>query len=183
MAATPSQTGASSHVNLGGTVTSSFDSPSHAALAAVGMEHTSSSNAMNLSLSGLGLNNMSMLGSLSQGMLGGGSSMGLGHKLDDAERRRKLESVLNTLGASAGRISQEGVERLARRMGLEIYDETREGARSLMIAGKSVFAVDVSRFPYSLLYLKSTSIIAGPRVANSMTDRLSSLHVSHSRTH
>lgn len=147
MAATPSLGG------VGGSV--SLDSPSHAALAAVGMEPSSSSNAMHASLSGLGLNSlamhgaglstMGMLGSLSQGMLVGASSMGLaGSKLDDAERRRRLESVLSTVSVGAGRISQEGLERLARRMGLEMFDEARQGERSIMIAGKNTFAVDVS---------------------------------------
>ena len=149
MAATPSQTGMQA--------ATSYDSPA-AALAAVGMEPTSSSaGAMHTSLSGLGLNGlgmtgnlstMGMLNSLSHGMMGA-SSMGLaGPKLDDAERRRRLESVLHTVGHGAGRISQEGVQRLARRMGLEMYDEMREGdeggmERSLMVAGKSTFAVDV----------------------------------------
>lgn len=141
MAVTPSLSG----VPLGS------DSPSQATLAAVGMEATASS-IKHPNLSGFGLNSlgaslstMGMLGSLSQGMMVGASSMG--PKLDDAERRRRLESVLGTVGSAAGRISQEGVERLARKMGLEMYDELRDGERSIMIAGKDTFAVDVSTAP------------------------------------
>ena len=146
MVATPSLAG-----TIGGTT---FNSPSHAALAAVGMEPSASSNAMGLSMSGLGLNSlpsnlgMNMMAGLSGGILGA-SSMGLGvgpTKLDDAERRHRLETVLNVLGSRTGRISQEGLERLARRMGLEMFSEMREGGRSVVIAGTSMFAVDVSCF-------------------------------------
>ncbi|KAL9086521.1 MAG: hypothetical protein Q9159_004110 [Coniocarpon cinnabarinum] len=146
MMATPSLSGG----GAGGVGGTTFDSPNHAALAAVGMEPTSSANAMGLSMSSLGLSSLgvhgtggSMLPGMSQGMLGA-SSMGTGaQKLDDAERRRRLESVLLMLSERTGRISQEGLERLARRMGLEMYDEYRDGGRSLTLAGKSMFAVDV----------------------------------------
>ena len=69
----------------------------------------------------------------------GGSVMG---KLDDAERRRRLEAVLATVGSHSGVISHDSIERLARRLGLEFYQET--GEKKLMTFGGSSFAVDVS---------------------------------------
>ena len=152
MMATPSLGGSTGVVG-----STTFDSPSHAALAAAAMEPASSSNPMGLGLSSLGFNNLGihgaggnlshlgMMSGLSGGMLGT-SSMGVNAgpgRLDEAERRRRLESVLSTLGERTGRICQEGLERLARRMGLEMFDEYKDGERSLTLAGQKMFAVDV----------------------------------------
>lgn len=60
-------------------------------------------------------------------------------KADDAERRRRLKTVLNTLGTRSGRISRDGIERLGRKCGLDI----QAGDAELAMAGKNVM-VDVS---------------------------------------
>lgn len=93
----------------------------------------------NLRMSGLGL---SM-----------GVSTGSHSKLDDAERRRRLEAVLATLGRRPGPISQAGVERLARRGGLELYQEP--GEKKLMTLGGGNYAVDVSERRHSILSLEA----------------------------
>lgn len=110
---------------------STFDSP-----AFVGMEPGSSS--MGFSMSGLGLG----MG-LSTSALGA-SSMG---KLDDAERRRRLEAVLTALSKRTGRVSQEGLERLARKHGMDMYMETSREERVMTIAS-GAYAIDVCRCLY-----------------------------------
>lgn len=73
------------------------------------------------------------------------SSSALG-KMDDDERRRRLETVLTTLRRKPGRISQEGLERLSRRYGFDNMWEAdaRTGRRTLQMAGSTVL-IGVSR--------------------------------------
>ncbi|KAI9667043.1 MAG: hypothetical protein M1829_005584 [Trizodia sp. TS-e1964] len=74
--------------------------------------------------------------------LGGvaGSVTGRG---DDEERRRRLETIIRLIGRTKGRVSEEGVERLAMRTGLEyLWQDGENGKRTLSIAGISVL-IDV----------------------------------------
>ncbi|KAI9797155.1 MAG: hypothetical protein M1835_001828 [Candelina submexicana] len=87
----------------------------------------------------LGLN-LGSIGSL-DGSLAGGSIVGAGHPRSDEERKEKLENILNILRTKPGRISEEGVERIAKRTGLE-YHLDEIGGRTLSIAGSAVL-VDV----------------------------------------
>lgn len=64
---------------------------------------------------------------------------------DEDERRRRIESILEKLKTRPGRVSQEGVERLAKMTGFEcLWQDGLEGARTLSIAGSGVL-IDVSR--------------------------------------
>jgi len=88
--------------------------------------------AMGLTLSNLGIN-------MGTSMSTGGST---GGKVDDAERRRRLLAVLETIGKKKGRLSRDAIKRLGRR-----YDLVPEEAEplKLSLAGKAGFVVDVSR--------------------------------------
>lgn len=91
-------------------------------------------------------------------------------RLDDAERRRRLENVLTTLNQRPGRVSQESVQRLARKLGMEMYSETTETHELMTLAG-GVYAVDVSTASKAWensLMLKS-SCSSNPTVRLSLT--------------
>lgn len=68
----------------------------------------------------------------------GGSLSALGRG-DDDEKKRKLQQVIDILKLKKGRVSEEGIERLARRVGLEcLWDDTMGSGgaiRTLIIAG------------------------------------------------
>ncbi|KAI9881590.1 MAG: hypothetical protein M1830_000154 [Pleopsidium flavum] len=66
---------------------------------------------------------------------------------NEDERRRRIEAILGILRQRPGRVSEEGVERLAKRTGLECLWEDGmggegEGTRTLSVAGNNVL-VDV----------------------------------------
>lgn len=67
----------------------------------------------------------------------------MGGKLDDAERRRRLEAVLHILSQDPGRVSPEGLDRLARRLGMDMYSESSDKDR-LMTLASGAYAIDVS---------------------------------------
>ena len=75
----------------------------------------------------------------------GGTLSGLGITVRDQEdeRRRKMEEVVGIIGTRWGRVCQEGLERAAKRVGLEcLWEEGRAGKRTLSIAGNGVL-IDV----------------------------------------
>lgn len=91
---------------------------------------------------GLSLSNITGLG------LGGtlvGSNQG--GKLDDEVRRKRLEAVLQTLRKRSGYISREGMQRLARKCGMETY---WDGDDNVTLAGQNSVMIDVS-FSHPLL--------------------------------
>lgn len=99
---------------------------------------------MGLTMSNLGLGlGMGMTAS-ALGMSGGvgGSSTG---KIDEAERRRRLEMVLATLATRPGKISEEGIKMLAKRLGLDTAEEGggAAGERILALAGNTTIWVGV----------------------------------------
>ena len=77
---------------------------------------------------------------------GGGSVNGslngmgmVGIRDQEEERRRKMEEIVAKVGTRLGRVCQEGLERAAKRVGLEcLWDEGRGGTRTLSIAGNGV---------------------------------------------
>ena len=101
-----------------------------------------------LGLGGIGMNTgMTPIGTgvessgAVEGSLNG--SLGLHARDQDEERRRRIEEIVALLGRRWGRVSQEGVERCARRVGLEwMWEEEAGGKRTLSIAGSGVL-VDV----------------------------------------
>ena len=81
------------------------------------------------------------------GQLGAsGTLSGLGISVvrdQEDERRKKMEEVVATIGTRWGRVCQEGLERAAKRVGLEcLWEEGRAGKRTLSIAGNGVL-IDV----------------------------------------
>ena len=83
---------------------------------------------------------------------------------DEEERRwRKIEVILESLRRKPGRVSEEAVERLAKRTGLDLYWDGKLGEpRMLSIAGTGVL-LDVSGF-----ILEAKACI----ITNGMVDQL-----------
>ncbi|KAF2003659.1 hypothetical protein P154DRAFT_486299 [Amniculicola lignicola CBS 123094] len=88
-----------------------YDSPAALGLAIEG------GVGMSLTMSGLGMSSLGM----------SASAMG---RADEDERRRRLEAVIETLGQKPGRVSEEGVLALCKRMGLGVMREPRVGSPS-----------------------------------------------------
>jgi hypothetical protein len=89
---------------------------------------------------GLGMGmSMGMSGGMSMGMSGG---MGAG--ATDEERRKRLEKVIETLRSKPGRVSDEGIERLAQRCSMAVQCDPPvgkgdgDGVRQLAIAGETL---------------------------------------------
>ena len=100
-----------------------------------------------LTPAGMALGDLGIVGNGSNGVggLGAGLGIGMGGAKDpEEERRRKTENIVSMLGTRWGYVSPEGVERAAKRVGLEcLWEEGRGGAkRTLSIAGNDVL-VDV----------------------------------------
>lgn len=69
-------------------------------------------------------------------------NLGLNARDQDKERRNRIEEIVQMMAGRRGRVSQEGVERCARRAGLEWMWEEEGGKRTVSIAGSGVL-VDV----------------------------------------
>ncbi|EPE10634.1 rna polymerase ii transcription mediator-like protein [Ophiostoma piceae UAMH 11346] len=106
----------------GSTAAINYDSPAAAAMGAMGLD--------------LGFDNVSVSG-IHQPVTG---------RNNDDERGRRLRIVLDLLKASKGRVSEAGLERLAKSLGLEcLWEEAMDKnskARTLIIAG-SALALDI----------------------------------------
>ena len=73
--------------------------------------------------------------------IGGGGVTGatVGNVRDnEEERRRRIEGITEVLGKKWGRVSREGVEGCARRLGLECLWEDARGKKTLSIAGNGL---------------------------------------------
>jgi Mediator of RNA polymerase II transcription subunit 1 len=113
--------------------------PTGSSLGGINFDSPSFTNAMNLntvgmniSLSGMGMDGLGNIGLPMPG-IGGGLSV----RDDEDERRRRMEIILAVLGKKNGRVSEEGVERIARHLGMDAFGTDHRGARQLTIAGKS----------------------------------------------
>ncbi len=100
-----------------------------------------------LTPAGMGLGDPGIVGAGPNGVnsLAAGLGIGMGGVRDqEEERRSKTEAIVSVLGTRWGRVCPEGVERAAKRVGLEcLWEEGRGGAkRTLSIAGNDVL-VDV----------------------------------------
>ncbi|PWW76598.1 hypothetical protein C7212DRAFT_363527 [Tuber magnatum] len=60
----------------------------------------------------------------------------------DESKKKELGDILKLLAMRPGRISEEGVERLAKRMGLEIYKDGANGVLTMSLAAK-FFLLDI----------------------------------------
>ncbi|KAL1642896.1 hypothetical protein SLS58_005137 [Diplodia intermedia] len=108
-----------------------------------------SPGALNLGLNALaGLEGGVGMGISMSGMSGLGLGMGLtssmGGRPDDTEQRKRLEAIIATLKARPGRVSREGMERLARQLGLssEVMSDSH-GGQQLLLAHTS-FMLDIA---------------------------------------
>lgn len=100
-----------------------------------------------LTPAGMGLGDLGLVGAGPNGVnnLAAGLGIGMGGVRDqEEERRSKTEAIVSVLGTRWGRVCPEGVERAAKRVGLEcLWEEGRGGVkRTLSIAGNDVL-VDV----------------------------------------
>ncbi|CAK7198518.1 hypothetical protein SEUCBS139899_001180 [Sporothrix eucalyptigena] len=98
-----------------------YDSPAAAAMGALGMDLS-------------GLDTVSVGGLAHLGVLG---------RNDDDERARRLQTVLHLLQQNKGHVSEAGLERLAKSMGLEcLWEEAMGGGgdstRTLVVAGSAL---------------------------------------------
>lgn len=115
-----------------------------------GMERTGTNNTSIgtglISNIGVGVAGDLALGGAEDSIMAGTSIIGGSSNVRDneAERNRRIERIVGVLGQQWGLVSQEGVERAARRCGLEcLWQEgSVAGARTLSIAGNGVL-VDV----------------------------------------
>ena len=102
---------------------------------------------------GMSMSGMSQMGfgNMGMGMELGGSRSVQARAVDDEERRKRLEAVIATLRTRPGRVSEEALERLGRRLGLDTQCDPPlgqakpgwNGVRQLTIAGQT-FMVDIS---------------------------------------
>ncbi|CZT41493.1 uncharacterized protein RSE6_01236 [Rhynchosporium secalis] len=136
-----------------------------------GVGYDSPSAAMALGVPGLELGLDGLPGSM--GTPVGGVSMAHlgGLRAEEDERRRRLGQVMDILKVSKGRLSGEGVERLAIRLGFEcLWESTPPGApRLLIIAGKAL-ALDIT-FDRNTVEKVALSFPDSPEVVTRHTDR------------
>ncbi|EFX03186.1 hypothetical protein CMQ_3115 [Grosmannia clavigera kw1407] len=107
----------------GSSVPVTYDSPAAAAMGA------------------LGINGGLDLGALDHVSVSGLGGLGSIGRSDEEEREKRLQTVLTILKRSSGRVSEAGLERLAKSMGLEcLWEEGMGGnkARTLIIAGSAL---------------------------------------------
>ncbi|KAF4631302.1 hypothetical protein G7Y89_g6835 [Cudoniella acicularis] len=101
--------------------------------------------------------------------------MGAGGRGDEEERRRKLGVVVEILKGNKGRLSEAGMERLARRVGLECLWETNMGSgsgagtRTLIIAG-SALALDID-FSNNVVKKVALSFPESPEIVTRHTEK------------
>jgi hypothetical protein len=121
-------------------------------------------------LDGLGLDGIGSMGT----PLGGGVGGALGGaRADEDERRRKLGVVMDVLKTNKGRLSEAGIERLARRVGLECLWEAHMGSggstRTLIIAGNAL-ALDID-FAENVVKKVSLSFPESPEIVTRHTEK------------
>ena len=103
----------------------------------------------------------------------GVAALGNSGRGDEDDRRRKLQNVLDILKANKGRLSEAGIERLARRIGLESLWEDQMGSggsmRTLVIAG-SALALEVN-FSNNVVKKVSLSFPGSPDIVSRHTEK------------
>lgn len=77
---------------------------------------------MGISMSGLGMSSLGM----------SASAMG---RADEAERTRRLQSILHMVGAKPGRVSEEGLLALCKRLGVQAEKNTAEAHSWMLLIG------------------------------------------------
>ena len=106
------------------------------------------------------------------GSLGMGMNLGVGTVGED-EKKRRLEAVVAILNKNKGRLSEPGIERLARRLGLESLWEDHPSSggstRTLIIAG-SALALDID-FANNVVKKVSLAFPDAPEIVTRHTDK------------
>jgi hypothetical protein len=107
--------------HTGNTNMMSYDSP-----AVLNMLNDASSGmggvGMGISMSGLGMSSLGM----------SASAMG---RADEAERSRRLQSILEIVGAKPGRVSEDGLLALCQRLGVSVEKNTAEAHSWMLLIG------------------------------------------------
>jgi hypothetical protein len=107
--------------HTGNTNMMSYDSP-----AVLNILHDASSGmggvGMGISMSGLGMSSLGM----------SASAMG---RADEAERSRRLRSILDIVGGKPGRVSEEGLLALCKKMGVSVEKNTAEAHSWMLLIG------------------------------------------------
>ncbi|CAN8105776.1 unnamed protein product [Discula destructiva] len=90
-------------------------------------------------------NNMLGVGAFDSSLDNMGMGMGgltMPRPNDDVERQKKLDEVVRVLSKKKGVVSEEGLERLVKRIGLDVLWEDRNNLKILAIAG-TTFTLDI----------------------------------------
>lgn len=123
MGHSPAMSGVSGGMNLN--ILAGLESPALAAIASIASGMEDSKNQSNMSSLGLG---PTLSGTMASA------------RMDENDRRRRIGSILGTIGTRPGRISRVAVERLARRFEMVIHD----GGDPFVMAGKNAVLIEVS---------------------------------------
>ena len=106
------------------------------------------------------------------GSLGMGMNLGIG-SLGEDEKKRRLEAVVGILNKNTGHLSEPGIERLAKRLGLESLWEDHPSSggstRTLIIAG-SALALDID-FANNVVKKVSLAFPDAPEIVTRHTDK------------
>lgn len=139
----------SGHPGGGLSAPMSFDSPSAAAF----------SNMMGVGGFDASLDNMGM----------GMGALGMPRPNDDVERQKKLDEIVGILSKKKGIVSEEGLERLATRIGLAVLWEERNNMKILTIAG-TTFTLDIGMKNHEVQTVDLTYAYSGEEVKSHKAD-------------
>ncbi|CAL3972790.1 hypothetical protein PZA11_004184 [Diplocarpon coronariae] len=137
-----------------------------------GVGYDSPSAAIALGVPGLelGLDGLVVPGGMGTPLGGVGVGSLGGVRGDEDERKRRLGQVVDILKVSKGRLSENGVERLAKRLGLDtFFDSETVTPRGLIIAGKAV-AIDIA-FDHDVVKNASLSFPDSPDIVSRHTSK------------
>ncbi|KUI72800.1 hypothetical protein VM1G_08436 [Cytospora mali] len=93
----------------------------------------------------------------------GMGAMGLPRPSGDEERQKRLEEVTHILGQKKGIVSDEGLERLTKRVGLVFLWEENPGVRMFVIAGDTV-ALEIGMKDHVVQTVSLQFPVSGPSV-------------------
>lgn len=127
----------------GMTAPMNFDSPSAAAF----------NNMLGVGSFDPSLDNMGM----------GIGGMAMPRPNDDEERQKKLDEIVRILGEKKGIASEEGLQRLVKRIGLDVLWEDRNNLKILAIAG-TTFTLDIGMKDHRVQTVDLTYAFSGDEV-------------------
>lgn len=111
-------------------------------------------------------NNMLGVGSFDPSLDNMGMGMGgmaMPRPNDDEERQKKLDEIVRILGEKKGIASEEGLQRLVKRIGLDVLWEDRNNLKILAIAG-TTFTLDIGMKDHRVQTVDLTYAFSGDEV-------------------